>query len=430
MPPRAMSPVVMAAFNTVMSARAIRSVYQPVVALDDGEVVAYEALARGPSGTIWRSPDSLLRYAGQIGRVPELDWICRAAAVQGAREAGLPSDMPLFVNIEPASARTHCPPDLWEIIDEGAGALQIVAELTERSLMADPAALLLVVERLRRDHLRIALDDVGADPSSQALMPLLQPDLIKLDRTVVRHPQAPQTKVLLDAVRKQAQRTGAAILAEGIETVEDLAQARAMGATLGQGWLFGYPGPLPRHIPTARTRLPALIVCGAQAGTPFDIARERVAPVRVDESTVTSARQRVEQSAAGADRPSVLLATFERGQYFDAGTRVRYAAVAGRRALTAVFAPGILADPGPNLRGCALAPDDPLTRESNVLVIGAHASTAVFAVQVPDAGPRRYDMIETGDGDLIIGAARPLLKRLAGFDTGPLPAPVVATGPQ
>jgi EAL domain-containing protein (putative c-di-GMP-specific phosphodiesterase class I) len=424
MPPRAMSPVVVAAFNTVMSARAIRSVYQPVVALADGEIVAYEALARGPSGTVWSNPDSLVHYAGKVGRLPELDWICRAAAVRGAREAGLPRDIPLFVNIEPASARTQCPPDLWEIITAGAADLQLVAELTERSLMADPGALLRVVERLRRDHLRIALDDVGADPSSQALMPLLQPDLIKLDRTVIRQPDAPHTKVLLDAVRQQAHRTGAAIVAEGIETVTDLARARAMGATLGQGWLFGYPGPLPRHLPAAHTRLPALTVDGAPAGTPFDIARGHVAPVRVDEATVASARQRVEHSATGADQPSVLLATFQGGQHFDAGTRVRYAAVAGRRALTAVYAPGISVDPGPNLRGCALAPDDPLTRESDVLVISAHASAAVFAVEVPGTGPRQFDMIETGDGELIIGAAQPLLKRLAGSGAGPPPAPV------
>jgi len=307
-----MSPAVVAAFNTVMSARAIRSVYQPVVALADGETVAYEALARGPSGTVWSSPVSLVRYAGQIGRLPELDWICRAAAVRGAREAGLPRDIPLFVNIEPASAGTDCPPDLWKIIDAGAATLQIVAELTERSLLADPAALLLVVERLRRDHLRIALDDVGADPSSQALMPLLQPDLIKLDRTVIQHPHSPRTKELLDAVREQAERTGAAIVAEGIETVEDLAHARAMGAALGQGWLLGRPGPLPRHMPTAHTRLPALTVNGTQAGTPFDIAHGQVAPVRVDEATVASARQRVEHSAAGAEQPSVMLATFQR----------------------------------------------------------------------------------------------------------------------
>jgi EAL domain-containing protein (putative c-di-GMP-specific phosphodiesterase class I) len=418
MPPRAMSTVLVAAFNTVLSARAIRSVYQPVVALADGEVVGFEALARGPSGTVWTNPDALVSHADRVGRLPELDWICRAAAVRGALDAGLSPDMPLFVNIEPASARTRCPPDLAPVIDAGAAGLEIVAELTERSLAVDPAGLLRVVEQLRRDALRIALDDVGADPSSQALMPLLEPDVIKLDRTLVQHPHSPHAKVVLAAVAQQAERTGAVILAEGIETPENLAEARAMGATLGQGWLLGCPGPLPKGTGAVPPPLPMLRVDEADTSAPFAIAREHVSPVRVDEPTLASAVRRVEEVAERADQPSVLFVTLPGTQAFDAPTQARYVALAARRVLAAVYAAGMPTDPGPNLRGCPLDPDDPLAGEAGVLVISAQVSAAAFAVEVPGAGPRHFDMIETRNPDLIIAAARPLVRRLIGSRAG------------
>jgi EAL domain-containing protein (putative c-di-GMP-specific phosphodiesterase class I) len=244
------------AFNTVMSARAIRSVYQPIVTLGDGAVVGFEALARGPSGTLWTRPDALISYAAAVGRLPELDWICRAQACRGAMAAGLPSGMALFINIEPASSRTPCPADLAQVLTEAAGHLLIVAEVTERAIADDPTGLLAVIDELRRQANGIALDDVGAEPSSQAIMPLIDPDVIKLDRDVVQRPDTAWSATVVEAVRAQVDRTGAAILAEGIETAAHLTAAVKAGATFGQGYLFGRPGPLPRDLQPPRAGIP------------------------------------------------------------------------------------------------------------------------------------------------------------------------------
>jgi len=168
-----LSPVMVAAFNTVLAARAIHCVYQPIVDLDTVETVGFEALARGPSGTTWATPDALVSYAARVARLPELDWICRAAACRGALAADLPREMPLFVNVEPASSRTPCPPDLAKVIESAMDQLQVVIEVTERSVAADPAGLLAAAEQLRRQATRIALDDVGSDTASQAMMSLL-----------------------------------------------------------------------------------------------------------------------------------------------------------------------------------------------------------------------------------------------------------------
>jgi EAL domain-containing protein (putative c-di-GMP-specific phosphodiesterase class I) len=415
-PPDALSPVVVAAFNTVMSARAIRSVYQPIFTLDTLEIAGYEALARGPSGTVWHDPSALVSYAERVGRLPELDWICRAAACRGALEAGLPADVPLFVNVEPMSSRTPCPLDLVPTLERGIETLQIVAEVTERAVATDPAGLLLAVEQLREYANRIALDDVGVDPSSQALMPLLRPDVIKLDRAVIQDSRSPRARAVADAVAEHAARTGAIVLAEGIETEHQLADARAMGAVLGQGFLLGRPAPLPRTMPHPAFALPALRIPGFNADTPFEAALQRLTPRRVTQATMDKASRLVEQRGIHAGQPSVLLASFQHVDRFDPRTRMRYTDLAQHEVLAAVYAHQMPNIPGPNLRGCPLAADDPVAAEWNVLHIGAYASSAVLAREVWPRGlagsEREFDMITTDDPEIVIAAARPLVRRL------------------
>lgn len=168
-----------AEFDALISKRAVRPVFQPIVSLHDGQTVGYEALARGPAGTVFHAPQALFRHAARVGRLAELDWICRAAACRDALAAVLPWRIPLFINAEPATLRAPPPRDLVEIIRTASKRLQMVIEMTERSVNSDPAALLAAVVLLRRWGMRIALDDVGADPASLTVMPLISPDVIK-----------------------------------------------------------------------------------------------------------------------------------------------------------------------------------------------------------------------------------------------------------
>ncbi|MEV4416092.1 EAL domain-containing protein [Catellatospora sp. NPDC049609] len=237
-----------AEFDALIADRAVHPVFQPIVALHDGRVVGYEALARGPAGSVFRSPQALFAHAARAGRLAELDWICRAAACRDALIAGLAWQLPLFVNVEPATLRVPPPPAVMDILRAAANRLQIVIEITERSISGDPAILLAAVAWLRGHGMRVALDDVGADPASLAMMPLINPDVIKLDSSVVHTPDRWPVADVINAVWAQVARTGAVILAEGIETPHHLTTAQAMGASLGQGWLFGHPGPLPGQL--------------------------------------------------------------------------------------------------------------------------------------------------------------------------------------
>jgi EAL domain-containing protein (putative c-di-GMP-specific phosphodiesterase class I) len=174
--------------------RRIRSLYQPIVELASGRTVSYEALARGPEGSALESPLALFAAARDEDRLAELDCACRAAAVTGALNAGLRPPAALFVNAEPEalSRAAGVPAELLEAIGDG---LRIFVEITERALTERPAELLEAVDRLRAAGLGTALDDVGTDERSLALLPLLRPDVVKLDISLIPPVAEPATSL-------------------------------------------------------------------------------------------------------------------------------------------------------------------------------------------------------------------------------------------
>src|ERR1700742_3774801 len=169
------------AVDYVTAERTVRSVYQPIVDLDSGAVAGWEALARGPVDSPLERPDRLFAAAEQAGRLTQLDWECRVSAVRGALDAGIGPRRALFINVEPRALGTPAPDHLASDWQRAADELDVVVEITERSLTERPADLLAAIETMRARGWRIALDDVGADARSLALMPLLRPDVIKLD---------------------------------------------------------------------------------------------------------------------------------------------------------------------------------------------------------------------------------------------------------
>ncbi len=107
-------------------------------------------------------------------------------------------------------------------------------------------------------------------------MPVLRPDVIKLDLRLVQEQPTPEIAAIAGAVGAQAERTGATILAEGIETAEQAQYARALGATAGQGYHFGYPTAKPRHTDVDSLPLPIFTTAMPHAWrTPFDLMSAR-----------------------------------------------------------------------------------------------------------------------------------------------------------
>lgn len=419
------------ALDAILTAGGVTAVFQPVVELPARTVVAYEALARGPAGSRLERPDLLFRAARASGRLAELDWTCRAAAIEAALEASLERPLSLFLNVEPEVIDGECPPHLRPVWQRAKRELDVVLEITERALTARPAELLAAVERVRRRGWGIALDDVGADTRSLALMPLLRPDVIKLDLRLVQDQPDTEIAEIVNAVNAQRERSGAQVLAEGIETEAQLATAQAMGASYGQGWLFGRPAALERHPPPPAVGVARLdrLSWETTGETPF----QAVSPVRevrrADKRLLLSISLYLEQQAAALGSGAVILSAFQDAAHFTKSTHRRYTSLAADASLVGALGVGMGAEPAPGVRGASLEPDDALLGEWSVAVLGPHFAAALVAVDCGDRGPeweRRFDYALTYDRDLVIQAAITLLRRVVPLSEVPMGETVLA----
>ncbi len=392
----------------------LRAVYQPIVDLETGRVAGYEALARGPVGSRLEAPSDLFAAARVEGLEGELDRACREVALDGAVAAGMSSAGLLFLNAEPGGLDESGA--LGRLGEGGSERVSVVVELTERALATRPAEVLAAVRWLRERGCRVALDDVGVDPRSLALMPFVAPDVVKLDIALIQDRLDPiATARVLSAVGAEAERSGAALVAEGIETQEHLERARAVGASMGQGWLFGRPGEIERAVsPAGRLRLPRRYPAVAALGTPFG----RIADARAmrvgDEKLLQAMSHQLEGEALVQRGEAVVLANFQDARYFTGATRRRYERLSESAALVGATGAGISTRPGGAVRGASLDSEDPLRSEWDVVVVTPHFAAAFVAreLQGERSGRRVFEYFATHDRALAIEAARPLLRRI------------------
>jgi diguanylate cyclase (GGDEF)-like protein len=403
-----------AELERILDQRLIRALFQPIVAIGTRQTVGFEALARGPEGSPLERPDRMFATAAVTGATLALDWACRAAAVQAALDAGVGRTITLFVNCEPSAVDAPVPPGHAALWARATEELDLLLEITERALTDRPAELVREVALHRAAGRGIALDDIGADVRSLAVLPLVEPDVIKLDLRLVQDRPSTDKAAIVSAVAAEHERTGVAVLAEGIETEEHLAVARALGATLGQGWLWGRPGALPEatlghRVPRAR-RTPA-----APGATPYAIVAAQREVAIATKRLLLPISMHLEQQALRIGEGAVLMAAFQSAANFTPGTVRRYEVLARSASLVAAFGTHLPEEPCAGVRGAALAPDDLLVDEWSVVVLGPHFGGALVALDLGDEGPdreRRFTFATVYDRGLVIAAARSLVARI------------------
>jgi diguanylate cyclase (GGDEF)-like protein/PAS domain S-box-containing protein len=401
----------------VLRSGGVHSFFQPIVDLETGAVSAYEALARGPVGDL-ATPDALFAAARAAGLLSELDAACRLAAFEGASRLGLVAPCTVFVNVEPEVLDGAPLSDLLAIADAAPGDLRVVIEITERALAARPAELLRTVERVRDLGWGVALDDVGADSASLAFMSLLRPDVVKLDLSLVQNRPSPAIAEIMNAVNAYAERYGALILGEGIETESHLASARALGATLGQGWLFGRPTAEPSTGSTTPLDLTTqrLEVASAVATSPFDCLPDEVVLRKSSKRLLIELSKQLEREALNVGDTCVVASTFQHARHFTPATVVRYRALVERAGFVCALGEDLGDEVVPGLRSAALAADDPVLGEWDVVVLSPHFSTALLAKDLGDSGPdmdRTFLYALTYNRDTVVRAAHGLMSRVA-----------------
>ena len=217
-------------------------VYQPIVSLADGTVVAHEALLRGRVDGREVGGGDLFFLAESAGWLDRLDRVAREAAIRGA--AGWLGGADLYVNSNPAAVYRPqvCLAGTEQAVhDGGLSPRQLVFEVVESHAIADRGHLLAVLEHHRSLGWRVALDDVGAGWSSLALISAVRPDVVKLDRELVSRLTDAGPRAVASSVISLAHGLGATVVAEGVESERVADEVRALGADLGQGWWFGRP---------------------------------------------------------------------------------------------------------------------------------------------------------------------------------------------
>jgi len=229
----------------IINNRQLQTVFQPLINLGTGQTMGFEALTRGPAGSPLYSPANLFPLAEQTGLLYKLEKTARELALTSL--TSLPSDYKLFINTNPQVINDpeFVPGQTKKLINSlGLSPRNIVFEITERTSIKDFASFRQTLEHYRSQGYLIAVDDAGAGYSSLQSIAELCPDFIKMDMSLIREIDKSRTKkALVETFVSFAEKVNSKVIAEGIETAEELQVLIELGVPYGQGFYLGKPLP-------------------------------------------------------------------------------------------------------------------------------------------------------------------------------------------
>jgi EAL domain-containing protein (putative c-di-GMP-specific phosphodiesterase class I) len=230
----------------LVEAKGVTSHFQPIFSVRQRSVVGMEALARGlGSGGALIPPATLFKMAEAERLGGEVEDLCRRSAI--TRFAELPGrkhDLLLFLNLDLASmpGRESLPAELEALVRGARLEPRNVAVEFLEDRVDDVASFGALAQGLRKRGFLVVLDDVGAGHSNLDRIPLLRPDVIKIDRSLVTGVEADFYKQeTFKSLVSLCRRIGALVVAEGIETEAEAVTALELGADLLQGYFLGRP---------------------------------------------------------------------------------------------------------------------------------------------------------------------------------------------
>lgn len=219
----------------VMDGGLLQTVYQPIVDMSSGQALALEALTRFPE-SFGRRTDEWFADATSVGEAAALELAALRQAVRGL--TGMPAEVALSVNV---SADVVLHPGFVEWLTQ-VPLDRIVLELTEHEQVADYGPLIAALAPARAAGLRLAVDDAGAGFASMRHTLQLLPELLKLDRSLIRGIDADRNqRALCRAIITFAKTLGTKVVAEGVETAAELLAVRQLGVDYVQGFFLSQP---------------------------------------------------------------------------------------------------------------------------------------------------------------------------------------------
>jgi diguanylate cyclase (GGDEF)-like protein len=220
--------------------------YQPLADLESGRIVGFEALARWTHPALGGiRPDTFIPLAEQSGFIVELGaWMLKRAC---AEAAGWQPTLKVSVNLSPVQfVHGDLAAEVERVLAEtGLAPERLELEITEGLLIKDAEGALAILRRLKAMGVQISMDDFGTGYSSLSYFRMFPFDKVKIDQSFVRDMITnPQARAIVRSVIGLGQGLGMPVVAEGVETGEQLAALQAEGCSQVQGYLISRPGPI------------------------------------------------------------------------------------------------------------------------------------------------------------------------------------------
>ncbi|MCK8060915.1 MULTISPECIES: EAL domain-containing protein [unclassified Fusibacter] len=243
------------ALDYIVSNKKIRTVFQPIISLRDGSVLGHEALSRITHDCAIKNPDMLFTIAEKFNRLWDLELLCRTTALESAFKFMIPPyDKKLFINVNPnvmhdesyKSGFTKAFLDQYEITPSN-----VIFEITERNVITDLNGFKSTIDHYKNQDFKIAIDDAGAGYSGLNLIIDVKPNYVKLDMGLIRNVDQDRLKyALVKGMVEFSRASNILLIAEGIETFEELSTLVELGVQYGQGYFIQKPDDEIKEINT------------------------------------------------------------------------------------------------------------------------------------------------------------------------------------
>jgi diguanylate cyclase (GGDEF)-like protein len=231
----------------ILARHQLSALFQPIVHMQSGEIIAYEGLIRGPSDSPLRAPMDLFRVARANGLAVEVEHLCRKVVLERFAELLLPGK--LFLNVSPEcllQRDARHGETLEHIHRLGINPDRVIIELTENQPTYDYELMREAVRHYRTMGFQIAIDDLGEGFSSLRLWSELRPEYVKIDMHFIQGINNDPVKLqFVRSIQEIAEKSNTRVIAEGIETQAELLVLRDVGVACGQGYHLGRPHPVP-----------------------------------------------------------------------------------------------------------------------------------------------------------------------------------------
>lgn len=227
----------------IINDKNITTVFQPIVSLNDGNILGYEALSRGPNDSLLFSPDKLFSAAEKYNKTWQLDSLCRIKAIEKAKSIG--TNKFLFLNVDPMIIKDQNFIKGFTkefLLKNNISPENIIFEITEKTAIQDYTGFKNILSNYIEQGYKIAIDDTGAGYSGLKTISETKPHYIKIDMDLVSNiDKEPFKQALMKTFVTLSNETGMKIIAEGIETEEELKMLINLGVYAGQGFYLQRP---------------------------------------------------------------------------------------------------------------------------------------------------------------------------------------------